>query len=253
MDKELQLLLDAVQEAGDSILDLQKTGFSISKKGEDDIVTKADLLADEIIKTRLLNAFPQDGWLSEESVDDVHRLACKRVWVVDPIDGTREFASGVPEYAISVALVQEGQPILSAVFNPATNEFFHAIKGQGAWLGKRKIQCNIPSQDFLLLASRSEYRRGEWGKYERDHRVKQVGSIAYKLGLIAAGEGDATFSLGPKNEWDIAAGVLLVTEAGGVVTDKERNPFLFNRKEVKVNGIVASAKNINDEIFAMIK
>lgn len=254
MDREITHLLQAVREAGEAILELQKTGFTIATKANNDIVTKADLLADEIIKSRLMKAFPEYGWLSEESVDDAGRLTCERVWVVDPIDGTKEYASGIPEYAISVALVEKGKPIVASVFNPASDELFYAIKGKGAWLGEQKIQCTHlrSASDFLLLASRSEYKRGEWSKYEQRHRVKQVGSIAYKLGLIAAGKADATFSLGPKNEWDIAAGVLLVQEAGGKVTDRHGKSFVFNRKEVKVEGIVASAGDINDQIFAII-
>lgn len=253
MNKEMNSLLAAVQEAGAAILSLQKTGLDVSRKANNDIVTQADIVADNILKAHLLQAFPADGWLSEESVDDVRRLTSERVWVVDPIDGTREYASGIPEYAVSLALVTNGQPIAAAVFNPATNELFHASKGEGAWLGRKKIACATATQDFLLLASRSEYKRGEWAKYERAHKVKQVGSIAYKLGLIAAGQGDATFSLGPKNEWDIAAGVLLVQEAGGVVTDKERHTLVFNREDVKVNGIVATTQSINEQVFAMIK
>jgi myo-inositol-1(or 4)-monophosphatase len=264
MTEEIDILLQAVQEAGAAILALQKTDFAITKKPNsnvnNDLLTQADLLANEIIKTRLLTAFPGDGWLSEESVDDSARLTCERVWIVDPIDGTREYASRIAEYAISVALVESGTPILSAVFNPASNELFHAIKGKGAWLGSKKIHCNgtlLPSETgtetLLLLASRSEYQRGEWKNFQQYHRVKQVGSIAYKLALVAAGQSHATFSLGPKNEWDIAAGALLVTEAGGIVTNKHREKIIFNRKEVKVDGIVATAAEVNDAIFALIE
>lgn len=254
MNDEVNILLQAVQEAGEAILNLQKTGFFIARKSNNDIVTKADLLANDILKAQLLKSFPEDGWLSEESTDEARRLACQRAWVVDPIDGTKEYASGIPEYAISVALVEMGVPILSCVFNPAAGELFYAIKGEGAWLGKEKIRCSrLPAAEkFLLLASRSEYQRGEWDKFQAIHQVKQMGSIAYKLALIAAGKADATFSLGPKNEWDIAAGVLLVLEAGGRATDKHGKVFIFNRKEVKVDGIVASASEINERIFELI-
>ncbi|RDI48687.1 3'(2'),5'-bisphosphate nucleotidase CysQ [Aquicella lusitana] len=252
MTNELKALREAVLEAGEAILGLQKTGFTVAKKANNDIVTKADLLANEILKTQLCGQFPAIGWLSEESVDDSSRLECERVWVVDPIDGTKEYAYGIPEYAISVALVEKGKPVLSAVFNPATNEFFHAIKNEGAWLNNQKIVCtpDVTSNPFLLLASRSEYKRGEWERFQQ-HQIKQVGSIAYKLALIAAGQGDATWSLGPKNEWDIAAGVLLVQEAQGRVTDKKKGEFIFNRHEVKVDGIIAAAATAYERIFAL--
>ncbi|SRR5579883_194494 len=240
MEHELTVLLQAIQEAGEAILTLQKAGFSIMRKANSEIVTQADLVGNDILKKQLMRAFPEDGWLSEETLDDPKRLTCRRVWIVDPIDGTKEYAQGLAEYAVSVALVEEGQLVLSAVFNPAKGELFHAVRGKGAWLGNDKLVCEktIPEK-LLLLASRSEYARGEWEVYERHHRVQQVGSIAYKLALVAAGRAHATFSLGPKNEWDIAGGVLLVLEAGGVVTDKHRQAFAFNQEKVVVQGVVA--------------
>lgn len=253
MEHEKNILLSAMREAGEAILALQSKGFTVTTKFNNELLTQADLLANKILRQRLTTAFPDIGWLSEESVDDMSRLSCERVWVVDPIDGTIEFASGLPEYGISVALVEHGVPILASVFNPATNELFYAIRGKGAWLGDKKIQCCEVEANtkLLLLASRSEYQRGEWSGYQLLHQVKQIGSIAYKLALIAAGKAHATFSLGPKNEWDIAAGVLLVKEAGGVVTDKFGNEIVFNQKKTLVAGIIAmAAENVRAKIFA---
>lgn len=250
---EIQILLSAVREAGDTIVKLQQSGFSVTRKSNNDLLTQADLAANDILKSRLTKAFPEIGWLSEESVDDEGRLACDLAWVVDPIDGTIEYATGIPEYAVSVALVERGKPVLACVFNPAANEFYHAILGEGAWLNDKRIRCtDACAKRLRLLASRSEYKRGEWDQFQQQHEVKQVGSIAYKLALVAAGKADATFSLGPKSEWDIAAGVLLVTEAGGKATDQERKPFLFNQVKVRVKGIVASAASVNDYLFQVI-
>lgn len=253
MNNEMTVLLQAMREAGAAILNLQKTGFEIAKKANNDIVTQADLLANAILKRELSGQFPEYGWLSEESIDDASRMHCARVWVVDPIDGTKEFATGIPEYAISVALVEHGQPILSAVFNPAMGELFHASKGQGAWLGSKKLSHAglMATDNLMLLASRSEYKRGEWKTFQQSHRVSQVGSIAYKLALIAAGIAHATFSLGPKNEWDVAAGALLVTEAGGVVTNKHRQALQFNRQDVKVDGIIATTAETYEQVLAL--
>ena len=252
MNDELEILLRAMQEAGEAILKMQKTGFSVSRKANNDIVTKADLLANDILRAHLSKQFSDDAWLSEESVDDICRLSNQRVWIVDPIDGTKEFSQGIPEYAISVALVENGVPIVSSVFNPATNELFYAKKGHGAWLNKRAIQCiRNGSERYLLLASRSEYQRGDWKAYQTEHHVKQVGSIAYKLALIAAGKADATFSLGHKHEWDIAAGALLVSEAGGMVTNKHKEELVFNRSDVKVNGIIATTKACYHDVIAL--
>lgn len=253
MHKLIDHLLGAMREAGSAIEQLQATGFSIETKANNDIVTKADLLADEILKDRLLKPFPDYGWLSEESVDNAERLNRQYIWIVDPIDGTKEYATHVPEYAISVALVEYGKPVLASVFNPATGELFHAVRGEGAWLNGVKLDCrSMSAEDVLLLASRSEYKRGEWQVYENVYEVKQVGSIAYKLALIAAGKAHGTFSLGPKNEWDIAAGVLIAEEAGAIVSDKHKKPFLFNQKNVLVDGVVALVPNVNQAVFALI-
>lgn len=253
LEEEKNILLTAMREAGAAVRKLQQTQLEIKNKANNDIVTEADLRANDILKEALLGAFPEDGWLSEETVDDAKRLTCQRVWIVDPIDGTREYAAGVAEYAVSVALIEQGVPVLASVYNPATHELFYALKGVGAWLNEKKIVCDAPRKEKMrLLASRSEYRRGEWARFEQSCEVVQIGSIAYKLALLAAGRAHATFSLGPKSEWDIAAGVLLVQEAGGEVCDKTRQPFVFNNKNIKVNGIVAVATSVSDAVFSLI-
>lgn len=258
--QEKQVLIDAIREAGQAVHQLQQSKLTITSKANNDIVTEADICADAILKRCLLGAFANDGWLSEETVDDAARLTRKRVWIVDPIDGTREYAAGMPEYALSVALVEDGVPILASVYNPAVNELFYAIKDQGAWLNDTAIstragiseQAIHPAEKLRLLASRSEYKRGEWAPFEAACEVVPIGSIAYKLALVAAGRAHATFSLGPKSEWDIAAGVLLVLEAGGAVFDKTKQSFIFNNQKIRVNGIVASADSVSDKIFSLI-
>lgn len=251
---EVTILLNAMRNAGDVILSIQRAGMLVERKANNDLVTTADLQANEILKKALIGAFPLDGWLSEESVDDDRRMNAERVWVVDPIDGTIEFASGIPEYAVSVALIEHGDPILAAVYNPVTQELFHAVKNEGAWLNDTRISCKkaVHNDRLLLLASRSEDKRGEWEKFKQQYEVKIVGSIAYKLALVAAGKADATFSLGPKSEWDIAAGVLLVNEAGGLAVNRKRRAFTFNQHDVRVDGVVGTAGDIADIIFSLI-
>jgi myo-inositol-1(or 4)-monophosphatase len=254
MDKEINILLDAMRAAGDAVLQLQNKGFSVERKANNDLVTQADLLVNEMIAKTISSHFPNDGWLSEESCDHPLRLTKERVWVIDPIDGTIEFAKGTPEYAISVALVINSEPVVAAVFNPAKKELFHAQKNRGAWLNGNPIRCDEKlSEKLLLLASRSEYKRGEWQSYEKYHQVQQVGSIAYKLALVAAGKAHATFSLGPKNEWDVAAGVLLVREAGGVVSDQYQRRLLFNQPNVLQDSIVATSSHCHERVFNLIK
>ncbi len=252
MEQDLKVLVEAVREAGQVIAKMRLAGVTVTLKSNNDVLTQADLLANRILKDRLFSAFPEDGWLSEESVDEQSRLRSRRVWVVDPIDGTREYVAGLPEYAVSAALIDGGKPVLACVFNPETDELFSAAVGAGASLNGRRIHCRqTDGEKLVLLASRSEYRRGEWARFSH-HDVRPIGSIAYKLALVASGFADATFSLGPKSEWDIAAGVLLVSEAGGVVTDKSRATFVFNRSDVLVDGVIASSSAAERRLMAMI-
>jgi myo-inositol-1(or 4)-monophosphatase len=242
MKDKVRVLLQAMREAGAAVLTLRKNDIHVSTKSNRDVVTQADLLVNEILQSHLHRHFPDDGWLSEETVDDFTRLERQRVWIVDPIDGTQEFIQQIPEYAISVALVENGIPIIASIFNPATNELFYAVKNQGAWQDEKKLHCLFESTaDKVFLVSRSEYARGEWDAFARNQHIKQVGSIAYKLALVASGHAYATLSYGPKNEWDIAAGVLLVTEAGGRVTNNRQETIMFNNKDTLVDGIIATA------------
>jgi myo-inositol-1(or 4)-monophosphatase len=254
MHKEIKVLLEAVRLAGSAVLKLTDADINVQVKGLNDIVTRGDFLVNEILQRELSHHFPADGWLSEETADDSARLQRSRVWIVDPIDGTREFAKGIPEYAISVALVEDGVPKVCAVCNPAKNELFHASIGEGAWLNGERVHCiDSQAEPLILLASRSEYQRGEWERFIQKNQVQVVGSIAYKLALVAAGKAHGTFSLGPKHEWDIAAGVLLVQEAGGVALTKEQQPIYFNQANIKVDGIVATSRSLQARLFELIK
>ncbi|GAH39542.1 unnamed protein product, partial [marine sediment metagenome] len=139
------------------------------------------------------------------------------------------------------------------VLNPMKNELYTAIKGEGAFLNNELIHVKSALENKLtFLASRSEIKRGEWDIYEEEAEVIPTGSIAYKLAMVAAGKADATFSLGPKNEWDIASGCLLVEEAGGIATDTYGQSFIFNQKNTLVNSIVGTSKVASKKVFELI-
>lgn len=253
MDKILTATLSAVNAAGEAITHLQTQDYSIQYKHNRELLTQADLQANTILNEQLTYCIPQAGWLSEETQDNEKRLHCEYVWIVDPIDGTREFVQGLPEYAISVALVERGRVILGVVYNPAQKKMYHALAGQGAWCNHNRVQCSALSNGKLsILASRNEFERGEWTVFQDKATINPVGSIAYKLALVASGEADATFSLDNKNEWDIAAGVLLVHEAGGI---SNANPHLggFNKKNPLVDNIIASSANSWDMLCSLIE
>ena len=258
MKNELEELKDylcqSAQKAKNTLLEIVRNGFDKVLKANDDPVTTGDLTVNSILQKELTSKYPEIGWLSEETRDNPDRLDKKRVWIVDPIDGTKEFVEGIPEYAISIALVENRLPIVGLILNPLTDQLFTAVKGGGATLNGKKIQVKSELMDKpTILASRSETKRGEWDQFKDEANIIETGSIAYKLALVAAGEADATFSLGPKNEWDIAAGHLILEEAGGFVSDKNGQSFIYNQKNTLVNSIVGTSKAASNKIFEMIK
>lgn len=252
MDYELEILRDAVERAGARALELASQGFETYTKKDRSPVTSADLEVNRILHDRLLTSFPDDGWLSEESQDDPRRLDKKRVWIVDPIDGTKYFMSGVSQYAISAALVEAGQPVVAAVFNPATGEFFSAIRGKGVWLNGAPLRASpTGGERLVVLVSPPAFRRGRFQAIESFADVRPMGSIAYTLALVAAGRATGTVNLDRLHEWDIAAGVLLIEEAGGTATDKYGNAILFNQPKPAVPGIVAAGPGAQEAMAAL--
>lgn len=254
MEREKACAVRAARAAGEIIRSFYEQTYTVAEKGHDSPVTSADLQANHKIHEILQGAFPDYGWLSEETVDSPERLSRHRVWVVDPMDGTKEFIQKIPEFSVSVALVEDGRPVLGVSYNPIRDQLFSAVRGQGGFRdGKRvcvSITRSLPSAS--ILASRSEHKRGEWERFKALFRVVPTGSAAYKLALVAAGEADATFTLVPKNEWDICAGALLIEEAGGQVTDSEGRPIIFNRRETLLRGVVASNGFLHQQILELI-
>ena len=160
----------------------------------------------------------------------------------------------VPEYAVSVALSYEGRALLGVVYNPAKDECYTGLVGVGAWLNSDLVSAVHSSEGkFKVPGSRSEIRRGEFSRFEHIVEVEAVGSIAYKLALVASGRANATWSLGPKNEWDIAAGVALIQAAEGKVADLVGREFVFNRKNTLVDGVIAAAEKDFNQVVEMIR
>ena len=215
-----------------------------------DPITEADRAVDAVLRRELLRE--GEGWLSEESVDDFSRLEKSRVWVVDPLDGTREFVAGIPEFCVSVAMVENGRPVAGGICNPATNEIFLGSLDSGVtYNGKpAKPSQRTSLQGAMVLASRSEVKRGEWKQFESaKFKIRPMGSVAYKLALVAAGMADITFTLVPKNEWDIAAGVALVESAGGFVATLDNTPLRCNHRNPLLKGLIACGPHLAEELL----
>jgi myo-inositol-1(or 4)-monophosphatase len=196
-----------------------------------------------------------EGWLSEESADDLVRLEKQRVWVVDPLDGTLEFVAGIPEWCVSIGLVENGRVIAGGVANPATGETFLGSLEKGlTYNGKpARASARTTLKGATVLASRSEVRRGEWETFRNaPFTVRPTGSVAYKLALVAAGLADATWTLTHKHEWDIAAGVALVQAAGGFAECLDRSTPTFNHRSPSFSGLIAGALPLREEIRALL-
>lgn len=250
---ELDVAERAARAAGHVIMSRFRGVFDIRDKGRNDLVTTADIEANKQIRDIVRSSFPQDGWLSEEDKDSPSRLSCSRVWVVDPIDGTKEFIEGVGQFAVSVGFVVDGAARVAVVYNPVENSLYRAAAGQGAHLNDRVIQVNPCSKvdGALLLVSRSEPKRKFQVFLERC-RIERVGSIAYRLAKVAAGGGDGTLTFRSIHDWDICGGSLIVEEAGGRVVDASGNPLVFNRRDTRHRGIVAAARPLADELQQMV-
>ena len=243
MNYNLNLAKEAAIEAGSIIMKYYQKDYDVHQKSYHNPVTTADKEADEKIKEILLSNNSDYGWLSEETVDSKERLSKKYIWVVDPLDGTKEFIEGIPNFVVSIALVEDNKPILGVLYNPVTGEIFSAAKNCGSFLNGDPISCSTKSNlnQMVILNSRSETNRGLWNSYTNIFKeLKPIGSVAYKLGLTAAGKGDIFATLRPKNEWDICAGTCIINESGGKVIDLKGNDITFNNEKTLIEpGLIA--------------
>lgn len=223
-------------------------------KAGHDPVTEADRAVDAALRQNLLR--DAEGWLSEESADDLSRLDRKWVWVVDPLDGTREFVMGLPEFCVSIGFVEDGKPVAGGIYNPATKEtFLGAVDAGVLYNGKPARPSQRTSLDgALILASRSEVKRGEWKQFEgAQYQVRAMGSVAYKLALVSAGLADVTFTLTPKNEWDVVAGAALVLSTGGFVSTLEKTDLSANRRDPLLSGLLACGPLLKNEVLSLVE
>lgn len=240
-----------VREAGRIALGYFRANPEQTKKADGSAVSVADLATDQYLKTTLLAVMPEAGWLSEETEDDASRLARRAVWIVDPIDGTAAFLDGFDAWAVCVALVIDGRPVLAAVYNPARDEMFSAHLGQGARLNGEPIWVSNRAElaGAKILSSKGLPRRKFWLEPWPDVEVRWVYSIAYRLMLVAAGRADAVVSLSPKSAWDLAAAELIVQEAGGRATDRFGHAFVYNTASTRLSSVIAAPPLLHTELI----
>jgi myo-inositol-1(or 4)-monophosphatase len=222
------------------------------EKSDDNPVTAADLEANSAIAAVIRTAFPDDAWLSEETADGEARLGAERVWIVDPLDGTKEFVEGVPEFAVSIALVYRGRPVAACIYQPVSGECFTARAGGGTFLGDVRVSVSdaVRLSESVMLSSRTEMKRGQVEAFRPlVGRIEPVGSVALKLALVAAGRADVWVSAAPKSEWDVCAGDLLVREAGGTFVSLAYGERSYNQADVLLQPLLAAGpQRLVDEL-----
>ena len=188
------LAVKATLEAGAAIRGFFNDEYTVKYKGEDNPVTDADLAANAILERILREGLPEAGWLSEESVDNPERLSRRGCWIVDPLDGTREFTLGIPQFVVSVAYVWDNHAVVGVLYNPITEELFSGIVGVGAWYNNERVA--VGEQEKLdgckVVCSRTEMSKGWFDPWKDQLDLNPVGSVAYKFGLVAAGQADAS-------------------------------------------------------------
>jgi 3'(2'), 5'-bisphosphate nucleotidase len=264
--RELLVAVELAREAGAAILEIYEGPLDIQQKSSTDDyepVTQADRIANELIVKRLGLEFPDDGILAEESIDTARRLDKSRVWMVDPLDGTNGFIDGNGDFAVQIGLTQDGECVVGVVYQPLTGVLYRAVRGRGSWIERpgyvpEKAQVSdeqdLPS--MRLAASRS-HRSPRMNKVVSRFGVKEEvrrGSVGIKVGLLVERQCDLYVHLSPRTkQWDTCAPQLILTEAGGRLTDLFGHPLHYNALEVQNrNGLVASNGVTHEYIIATL-
>ena len=250
-------VIDRIHTALDAALEalepFDQGHIDSTRKAGGDPVTEADVAVDTVLRETLPR--PGEGWLSEETADNSDRLVASTVWIVDPLDGTREFVDGIPEWCISIGYVVDGVPVAGGIASPARGIRITGAVGSGVELrGGTPLSPSVGIAGALVLASRSEVKRGEWaGVFSTPVSIRNMGSVALKLGMVGAGMADATWTLVPKNEWDVAGGAAIVNAAGGVTVRPDGTPVVFNQANTLLPGFVATRPELAEPILELIR
>jgi myo-inositol-1(or 4)-monophosphatase len=236
--RDLDRIVKALESGGRIYRSRSMGSVRVDRKRGGDPVTDTEREVNQLLFEILVQ--DGEGWLSEESADNEERLKCSRVWLVDPLDGTKEYVRRIPEWCISIALMEDGILVCAGIYNPQTDEMFYGSHETGLICkNSSAVGRTDHGRTPLVLVSRSEVARGEWRRFEnRDFRLQPMGSVAYKLALVAADKADATWTLVPKNEWDVAAGVALLLVAKGHVRTSEGFTPSFNNRNTLFPGLV---------------
>ena len=246
---DLVLLEEAARQAGQLARELMAKPLEIQSKGEAGPVTNIDFAVDALLEDLLLTARPEYGWLSEETPDDpARRIGKPRSFMLDPIDGTAALIGKSPQWTICIGLVEGERAFAGAIYNPMTDEMFVGAVGHGLTLNGRPVRVSDRTslEGARMIAQKSRFAPGRWkqARWPKMDIIERQ-SIAYRMALVAAGQGDAALLFGFKHEWDIAAGAALVEAGGGVVSDLWGEPIRFNQQPARAPGVCVSGAGLH--------
>lgn len=244
---DLALAIEAVTAAGDVAMTFFGGDYRRWEKAPGDPVSEADLAVDAALTSALRAARPDDGLVSEETAADPAQLARPRVWIIDPIDGTRAFLKGKPHFTVCAALLADGAVQAGVVFNPATGELFAAEAGKGATLNGAPIRASARAelQGCRMLGDAGMFRHPAWRTPWPAMQIEGRNSIAYRIALVASGAFDATLALSAKRDWDLAAASLIAAEAGAAITDHTGAPLRFLTPGLSLPAVAASGEALH--------
>lgn len=251
---DLELLTRAAREAGDIARGYFGCRNRVWEKAANDPVSEADLAVDQYLREALLAARPDYGWLSEETEDAPERRDRERIFVVDPIDGTRAFIAGERTWALSLAVVAKGRPEAGVVYLPMKDRLYSAERGRGGRLNGARIAVSSRpgGRGARILAARPALDDHNWpgGPPPVDRHFRP--SLAYRLCLVAEGRFDAMLTLRDSWEWDLAAGALIASESGAAVTDRTGHPLVLNKPHPVSQGVLAATPGVHADLLGRL-
>lgn len=253
-EPELELLIDAARGAARIARPYWSGDNTVWQKGPDDPVSEADLAVDTYLRETLTAARPGHGWLSEETEDGAERLSADRVFVVDPIDGTKAFIRGEKTWAHSIGLVEYGRPLAGVVYLPMHDKLYAAAQGAGATLNGKPIRTSYlgGADGASMLANRTSFEASHWPGGVPGARREFRPSLAYRLCLVAEGRFDGMLTLRDTWEWDVAAGTLIAEEAGARITDRLGAALGFNAARPAVPGVIAAPGPLHADLMSRL-
>jgi myo-inositol-1(or 4)-monophosphatase len=245
-------LVAAVREAGQLALAKFRMPLKSWNKDNYSPVSEADIAVNEFLQERLRDPCGQIGWLSEETEDDPERLRARRLWIIDPIDGTRAYIGGLADWSIATALVEDGRPVVAVVFAPVEDEMFVATAGEGATLNDAPVHTTDGGLEGARIAGPPGYLKRLHAIEPRFAAHPKIHSLALRFARVAEGAIDAAFASGNSHDWDLAAADLLVHEAGGALTTFDGQSLIYNRAEPTHPPLVAAGPQRHASLTALV-